>query len=91
MRAAEVDVAPERLVGRDGHEIGERELPLREHVEHVLAEVPGRPDHDGARTSRAASGASNECSKSIATERIAASGFATSLPAMSGAEPCTGS
>ena len=31
------------------------------------------------------------CSSSIATERIAASGFATSWPAMSGAEPCTGS
>ena len=36
-------------------------------------------------------GASRECSSSIATERIAASGFATSCPAMSGAEPCTGS
>ena len=39
----------------------------------------------------AAAGASSECSSSIATERIAASGLARSWPAMSGAEPCTGS
>ena len=39
----------------------------------------------------ACSGRSNEYRSIIAAERIMASGFAKSFPAMSGAEPCDGS
>ena len=44
-----------------------------------------------ARSTRAASSVRPRCSSSIATDRIVAVGSALPWPAMSGAEPCTGS